>query len=354
MRAADGGSPEGHSSEEPEKSIDERFADFTRVLPWFDFAAKALEAHVARRARAREEAEEAGPRKPIADLTAALLGAIRGEPGSLPIPEVVEAVLHAAESGTATGSSAACCNPKPLQEVSGILGRWEVVWSGALTPLQRVGYPRGNIWVEVKQTESEPPVLTVHSGLPIVLFGLYLWTSGAGELVEGEPLEEGGPKPILVRFSRYWIDVAVEPRGDIGRVDGGFINNRISAFGAALLTPVLLEFGALKWFLERLGFQRVFEVQVPSPEGDGKTFSLEASLELYLTLLVLVAFPETLSTCPVPYLDAEAGICVFEIPMLGPAGDLPRWAHPGGNSAALIARRLEASESPSLMPPVAD
>lgn len=39
---------------------------------------------------------------------------------------------------------------------------------------------------------------------------------------------------------------------DIGRVDGGFINSRLSAFGAALVTPVLLEFGALKWLLERL------------------------------------------------------------------------------------------------------
>ena len=38
---------------------------------------------------------------------------------------------------------------------------------------------------------------------------------------------------------------------DIGRVDGGFINSRLAAFGAALVTPVLLEFGALKWLLER-------------------------------------------------------------------------------------------------------
>ena len=35
-------------------------------------------------------------------------------------------------------------------------------------------------------------------------------------------------------------------------MDGGFINSRLSAFGAALVTPVLLEFGALKWLLERL------------------------------------------------------------------------------------------------------
>ena len=38
---------------------------------------------------------------------------------------------------------------------------------------------------------------------------------------------------------------------DIGRVDGGFIESRLAAFGAALVTPVLLEFGALKWLLER-------------------------------------------------------------------------------------------------------
>jgi len=78
---------------------------------------------------------------------------------------------------------------------------------------------------------------------------------------------------------------------------------------------------------------------VPSPAGEGKTIKLEASLELYLTLLAMVAFPETLSTCPVPYLDAEAGVCVYEIPLLGPVGDLPRWLHPGGNAAALVARR---------------
>lgn len=35
-------------------------------------------------------------------------------------------------------------------------------------------------------------------------------------------------------------------------MDGGFVNTRLSAFGAALVTPVLLEFGALKWLLERL------------------------------------------------------------------------------------------------------
>ena len=38
---------------------------------------------------------------------------------------------------------------------------------------------------------------------------------------------------------------------DIGRIDGGFISSRLAAFGAALVTPVLLEFGALKWLLER-------------------------------------------------------------------------------------------------------
>ena len=38
---------------------------------------------------------------------------------------------------------------------------------------------------------------------------------------------------------------------DVGRIDGGFITSRLAAFGAALVTPVLLEFGALKWVLER-------------------------------------------------------------------------------------------------------
>jgi len=160
-----------------------------------------------------------------------------------------------------------------------------------------------------------------------------------------EPVEAGGPWTLLLRFNRYWLDFGAQPRGDIGRVDGGLISSRLSAFGAALVTPVLLEFGALKWFLERLGLKRVFEVEVPGE--DGNIVKLEASLELYLTLLAMVAFPETLSTCPVPYFDGEAGVCAYEIPLLGPVGDLPRWLHPGGNAAALIARRLATNEEPS-------
>jgi len=105
----------------------------------------------------------------------------------------------------------------------------------------------------------------------------------------------------------------------------------------------------VRWFLGLFGFDKAFEVDVPSPEGDGKTFKLQASLELYLTLLAMVAFPESLSTCPVPFLDSQAGLCVFEIPLLGPAGDLPRWLHPGGNAAALIARKVPDDCAPALI-----
>ena len=71
------------------------------------------------------------------------------------------------------------------------------------------------------------------------------------------------------------------------------------------------------------------------------------SEELYLTLLARVAFPDSLSTCPVPFLDLEEGLCVYEIPMLGPLGDLP--LHPGGNSATLVARKLSEEEPVQLM-----
>ena len=66
------------------------------------------------------------------------------------------------------------------------------------------------------------------------------------------------PSLCFCKFLCSWL-VPFGPLGvlkagaskDIGRVDGGFINSRLSAFGAALVTPVLLEFGAIKWFLER-------------------------------------------------------------------------------------------------------
>ncbi|CAE8604055.1 unnamed protein product, partial [Polarella glacialis] len=105
--------------------------------------------------------------------------------------------------------------------------------------------------------------VTAHSGVPL-LFGSYLWTSVAGELDEA-PTAQAGKRNTLLRFNRYWVDVGPMPRSDIGRVDGGVIRNRIMAFGAALVTPVLLEFGALKWFLERLGLQKVFEVEAKGP-----------------------------------------------------------------------------------------
>uniref|UniRef100_A0A7S1WLP7 Uncharacterized protein n=1 Tax=Alexandrium catenella TaxID=2925 RepID=A0A7S1WLP7_ALECA len=211
-----------------------------------------------------------------------------------------------------------------------------------------MGFPRQCMWVQVSGGDDEPGVLTAHAGVPL-LFGTYLWTSCAGDIEEAEPAEPGAPRPLVLGFNRYWFDVGAQPRGDIGRVDGGLIKGRLSAFGAALVTPVLLEFGALKWLLERLGLKRVFEVDVPSPGKEGETVKLEASLELYLTLLAMVAFPPTLSTCPVPHLDAEAGVCVYEIPVLGPVADLPRWLHPGGNAAALVARRLGDEEEPAQM-----
>ncbi|CAE7272350.1 cyb5r2 [Symbiodinium sp. CCMP2456] len=245
---------------------------------------------------------------------------------------------------------------------------------------------------------EEEPVVAAHSGLPLALFGAYLWTSCAGDLVSAEPTAEGSSQ-VLIQFTRYWIDIGPKPRPDIGRIDGGFITSRLAAFGAALVTPVLLEFGALKWVLERFGLERVFEVEVPSPEGGDQKVKLQASLELYLTLLARVAFPDSLSKCPIPFLDTEAGLCVYEaeprgaqlhpgislvgeatkfqaqlstawtssvaisdkyrqqnlmkapwqIPMLGPIGDLPDWLHPGGNSAALVARRLKPGEEPALM-----
>ena len=37
-----------------------------------------------------------------------------------------------------------------------------------------------------------------------------------------------------------------------------------------------------------------------------------SSQELYLTLLARVAFPDSLSQCPIPFLDTEAGLCVYE------------------------------------------
>ncbi|CAK8991192.1 unnamed protein product [Durusdinium trenchii] len=322
-----------------EKSLEEKFNDFTTVLPWFGFAADIQQLHAERRTRAREAAEgtELQQRLRLADrsdLCNALRHAYEKNPAEM--PEVVEAVLQYAEA-TKTRT-------EPTKVIDDLCGRWEAVWSGAFTPLQKFGIPRQSLWVEVTPgKDGDPPIVTAHSGLPLVLFGAYLWTSCAGDLL---PAESASGSQVLIQFTRYWIDIGREPRPDIGRVDGGFINSRLSAFGAALVTPVLLEFGALKWLLERFGFQRVFEVEVPSPEKE-KTVKLQASLELYLTLLARVAFPDSLSTCPVPFLDVKEGLCVYEIPMLGPLGDLP--LHPGGNSATLVARKLAEDEPVQLM-----
>lgn len=348
---------EAQEGDKEDKSLEERFADFTRVLPWFDFAATCLEQHIERRARAREERSAAAGLEVRSQalncikaqgLSSALVSAMADEAGAAPLPEVVEAVLTMADEQPEEAA-----HGRLADVIEDIQGRWEVVWSGALTPLQRWGLPRQCLWVEVAgKGKDRPAVLTLHSGLPLLLFGSYFWISVAGELLEGDPLPAAGndARPVVIRLNRYWTDIGREPRADIGRVDGGFINNRVSAFGAALVTPVLLEFGALKWVLERFGLSRVFEVEVPAPGGaEDEKVKLEASLELYFTLLAMVAFPETLSTCPVPYLDTAAGVCIYEIPMLGPIADLPDWLHPGGNAAALLARRLGRDEEPSLM-----
>lgn len=324
--------------EEKEKSIEEKFNDFTTVLPWFGFAADIQQLHTERRAAAKDAApilpeklRKAEPQQ----LCDALRHAYEKNPEEM--PEVVEAVLQYAETKKTKS--------EPMKVIDDLCGRWEAVWSGAFTPLNRLGVPRQSLWVEVTAgKDGEPPVATAHSGLPLVLFGAYLWTSCAGDLLD---VESSGGNQVLIKFTRYWIDIGPEPRSDIGRVDGGFINSRLAAFGAALVTPVLLEFGALKWLLERFGFERVFEVEVPSPEAPEKKVKLQASLELYLTLLARVAFPDSLSTCPIPFLDVKEGLCVYEIPMLGPLGDLP--LHPGGNSATLVARKLSDDEPVLLM-----
>lgn len=337
---------EAPEAPEEEKSLEERFEDFTRVLPWFQFAFTALVAHGERRTQLRAESIALPPGLEAAvaagGLSQALRAAIAGEANAASLPDVVEASLRAAE-GSCEGTTF-----RLLDVMDGICGRWEIVWSGALSPLQRWGLPRQCLWIEVAGGGESPLVLTVHSGLPL-LFGVYLWTSVAGELAEAVTREEDVARPLVIRFNRYWVDWGRVPRDDIGRVDGGLVNSRIAAFGAALLTPILLEFGAAKWALERVGLNKVFSVEVPGPGGGDEKVTLEASLELYLTLLAMVAFPETLSTCPVPYLDVEAGLCVYEIPMLGPFGDLPRWLHPGGNAAALVARRLKDNEPASQM-----
>lgn len=335
--------------EEDTRTMEQRFEDFTRVLPWFGFAADINSIHKQRRKQVREEAEALpatldAVAKGDGHLSELMQATIQGVSDAPSFVELAEAALQREESAVA-GSPA----PRLSEQLAALRGKWEILWVGAFSPLQRFGFPKQCIWMEVKDgEEGKEPVITCHAGVPL-LFGFYLWTSNAGQVVEGEPPEPGRPGPALISFNRYWIDLAREPRDDIGRIDGGFVTNRLSAFAAALVTPVLLEFGALRWVLERFGIQKVFEVEVPSNEGEGKTVKLQASLELYLTLLAMVAFPDSLSTCPVPYVDADAGLCVFEIPMLGVVGDLPRWLHPGGNAAAMVARRLSSGEEPGMM-----
>lgn len=357
--ATNDASGSGQKGEEEEKSIEERFENFTRVLPWFNFAAGIAESHVTRRQTVRAETPElsdaafklaAGNADGLVTALCSSLAADESGEDSMLTSELVEAVLRSAEDA-AKHDDDACHHGvrcmRPLEVFEQLAGRWEVAWSGAYTPLKRFGLSQC-IYVEVSKDDEGTPTLAAFSGLPLP-FGFFLWTSCAGELVEVDPFVRNGPPTVCVRFNRYWVDLGREPRSDIGRIDGGLITDRVRAFGAALVTPVLLEFGALRWFLGLFGLERVFEVEVPSPESDGRSYKLQASLELYLTLLAMVAFPETLSTCPVPLLDVDAGICVFEIPLLGPVGDLPRWLHPGGNAAALVARKLPDGQAPCLI-----
>jgi len=345
-------------TEKDGKSIEERFENFTRVLPWFNFAAGIAESHVARRQTVRAEAPElsdaafkaaTGRADGFAAALCSSLAAERSGDTSMPTSELVEALLWTTEEAAKhdNASHQGVCCTRPLEVLDQLVGWWEVAWSGAYTPLKRFGLSQC-ICVEVSKDAEGTPMLSAFSGLPLP-FGFFLWTSCAGELVEVNPFSRNGPPTVCVRFNRYWIDLGREPRPDIGRIDGGLITDRVRAFGAALVTPVLLEFGALRWLLGLFGLERVFEVEVPSPESDGRSYKLQASLELYLTLLAMVAFPETLSTCPVPFLDVDAGVCVFEIPLLGPVGDLPRWLHPGGNAAALVARKLPHGKTACLI-----
>eukprot|EP00929_Paragymnodinium_shiwhaense_P112949 TRINITY_DN8120_c1_g1_i5.p1 TRINITY_DN8120_c1_g1~~TRINITY_DN8120_c1_g1_i5.p1 ORF type:complete len:312 (+),score=75.80 TRINITY_DN8120_c1_g1_i5:496-1431(+) len=308
-------------------------------------AATILETHSAKRAELRRDELACAASLAPEELATELRAVAEGKSGRYAAADVAEAAVRAGEATTAYGVA----GPGTLDAVR---GRWQVTWSGTFTPLQTKGLPAQNLWVNIEKSSvaGEGNVMTVHSGVQL-LFGAYLWTSCAGELVEAdEPLTPGGPRPVVLRFNRYWVDVGGTPRPDPGRIDGGLLDGgRLAAFAAALLTPVLLEVGLVKWLLERLGIQRVFEVEVPSAKVEGEKVKLEASLELYLTFLAMVAFPETLSTCPVPYLDAEAGVAVYEIPMLGFASALPRWLHPGGNSAAMIARRMREDEEPTPM-----
>ena len=66
-------------------------------------------------------------------------------------------------------------------------------------------------------------------------------------------------------------------------MDGGFINSRLAAFGAALVTPVLLEFGALKWLLER---HPVKPWEIPSIHPSIHPSSLKSSIihQLYVNI----------------------------------------------------------------------
>lgn len=344
--------------EEDEKTIEERFENFTRVLPWFNFAAGMAESHVARRQTVRVEAPElsdaafqaaTGKADGLVTALCSSLAAERNDDAWIPTSELVEAVLRTAEDAAkhddASHHGVRCT--RPLEVLDQLVGGWEVAWSGAYTPLKRFGLSQC-IYVEVSKDVEGKPTLSAFSGLPLP-FGFFLWTSCAGELVEVDPFSCNGPPTVCIRFNRYWIDLGRQPRSDIGRIDGGLITDRVRAFGAALVTPVLLEFGALRWFLGLFGLERAFEVEVPSPESEGRSYKLQASLELYLTLLAMVAFPETLSTCPVTFLDADAGVCVFEIPLLGPVGDLPRWLHPGGNAAAMVARKLPDGQAACLI-----
>ena len=53
--------------------------------------------------------------------------------------------------------------------------------------------------------------------------------------------------------------------------------------------------------------------QIACHAGHRNWTDLPSTQELYLTLLARVAFPDSLSTCPVPFLDVKEGLCVYEV-----------------------------------------
>eukprot|EP00439_Symbiodinium_sp_Y106_P072233 s1314_g13.t1 len=195
------------ADEEPEKSLEEKFSDFTTVLPWLsaEIDACGCTLHVdaetppshASLKQVKFVVEflkvvkaSATPQiaADAAVLSKALQGAIDGGKCSEEIPEagcvrVVEAALRLSESKS--------IETNPTKAIESIAGRWEAVWSGAFTPLQKWGIPPQCLWLEAGlrvltrycgQAE-ELNTSSCAGGLPLALFGAYLWTSCAGDLV---------------------------------------------------------------------------------------------------------------------------------------------------------------------------